>query len=358
MVGLVGFRHDAQTTLTDASLSQSRSGLYVDALNRELMTTSNLKSAVTVAGTTLTDYIKQTLNDSVADVLVAIRTRKLARLESRSILANTPLYEGEGSLSQVISTAGRFVGLSLETANLQNIALSVTRIGLQFTEPVDVPLYVFADGELIDTLDLPYTKTGRMEWVDLTGIVLMPGRRYWIGYYEADLGTARAIRRSRTIDVSICTGCSPVNAEYRRRWKPFVSVDAVRVDTVQLVDGIVTPDSVATTITEQNWGLNLVLSATCDITDLVIDQQTLLAPAIQQAAYVKLLSSIAYSSRTTTIEQTLRDKAMFALKNGAEQTLSDLLDAADVELSNIDPRCLPPKGDDDRPRKTTLFSFR
>ena len=340
LTGLVGFRSDGNIIL-DAPIQLSRSGVFVDGLH-PLLTSTNLKGAAIPFGTT-TAFITRTIADAITETLTAIRTRKLNRVESRtSLLAPTVLYDGEGRYTDINTPGGRFVGFRLNLAGATNQTFTISRIGIQLTESLsNLPIHIYKDGALIATHLISPATPARMHFSTISQS-LTPGNTYLIGYYEANLGTARAIRRSKTIDVTNCASCSPYNAGLRAMWSPHLRLTSIRIDPGPFgAGGIIDSLSLATEVTEQNWGLNLTVAVDCDLTGLFVAQQGLLAPAIGQMAAIKLLSAIAYSPLTTGLEQALREKAMFALKNGEEAKLNAILDATDIELSGLDPRCLP-----------------
>ncbi len=283
-------------------------------------------------------------------MLAAVRTRKLLRLESTLLLNATPLYEGEGSISELITPANRFVGLRI-TTNDTELAVRVARLGIQLTGAVTaLPIFVAVDsGEPTQATTVNYTTAGRMQWVD-SPIILSGGLSYLVGYYEADLPSGvQAIRRNKAIGAVECASCSPQNSALWTRWKPYLSVDTIRMDA-----GSYTPD----VMTSQNYGLNLSVAVGCDIGPILLRNEFNLAEAIQQQAVVKLLSELAYTAQITTIEQQVRQNAMYALKNGEEAKLETLLNALDINLSGLSERCLPKQEAAGLIRRSTVFNRR
>ncbi|MBD2705517.1 hypothetical protein IC229_33205 [Spirosoma sp. BT702] len=360
--GLVGFRPHYDQNLSDleSDVIESRSGLWLDKAH-PLLTAQILTKAALLAppkdenGNSMADedplsfLIRQTLDDSVAAVVSGVVTRKLLRGEAKRLLKITPLYDGEGSISDLIQPANRFVGLRISMQE-REFALQITKLGLQFTGPVtNLPIYIISgeSGEkvLADTVSTTYS--GRMQWLSVN-ITLAGSTVYYIGYDEADLPSGvQAVRRSKSIGDINCGGCSPENNRLWGKWKPFYSISAVRQDN----DG-----DPFDTIKEQNYGINLYISVGCDFSDILIEQQLNLAEAIRQQAVVKLLNELAYSPLITTVEQQVKQNAMYALETTERPKLEKLLDALDIDLSGLSSKCLPDTQDVGRVRRTTLWN--
>lgn len=339
--GLVGFA--PQDGPSD--LRTSRSGLWVSGAHA-LITGGNLSRSIADDDVRVGLAIKTAFSDSIAQVLAAVRNRKLALLETKlTLLKPTELYEGEGAISDAIQKQNRFVGLRVNVPYGPTRAVILHRIGLQATGAVELPVYVYKSGstEPLATITYSRDRTARMRWQVLTQPVRLPaGNSYLIGYYENNLTGVQAIRRVKTIGPLQCSGCDIPNTKLYDSWKEFVTVQDVRIDSTLLgEDGLIENADDGDVLGETNYGLNLTIGAECDLTSIILQQQNVLAEAIQQQIVVRLLSEIAYSTRTTAIEQQIRDKANYALKHGEEAKLEERLNAVVIALSDLDPRCLP-----------------
>lgn len=362
---LVGFRQsDALKVDLPGELTTASSGLYVDQYH-PLITYPNLLATVRMGPNYLNpdqdvaNKLREVIQDSIAQVLSDVNSRKLSRMEGKNILADTPLYDGEGSVFQTIDGQGRFVGLRITVANPYR-PVTLRRIGFQVVGGVtNLNFYVYADSQFEPVAIIPatFSGTGRMQWFDLPEPVVMKGfSAYTVGYYQTDLGSAKAVRRDRTIDIQSCAACSPQNAYLRSQWKPFLSVRASRIDATRLdPERNLWVENSADLVDEMNYGINLTVRVECDLTDFLIAQKKLFAPAIQQKATVRLLNEIAYSTNTTNLEQMTRDKAIFALKNGEEAKYDQLIGNIDMEFSGLDPRCMPEMNSIKFNRKSSMF---
>ncbi|MGF7219086.1 hypothetical protein GGR92_005266 [Spirosoma lacussanchae] len=356
LTGLIGYRDHGNSDYgtLDADLTESRSGLFLDTAH-PLMDARTLYYAALSLDTQgdtdrLSALINQTLTDSVASVLSAIRVRKLTRIEGKTVLPTIELYDGGGMVTDLITPAGRFVGLKVVVSD-PYYAIRLEKLGLQLSAAVtSLPISVYGDSldnTALFTQNVTTTTGSRMQWVDLKK-TLSGYTTYYIGYHQLDLGSVRAIRRAKPVGKVRCAPCEPENNSRWLRWSPHVSLSAFQQDE---------PFGEVDNVSDQNFGLNLAFSIGCDITNLVIDQQSVLAEAILQQAVVKLLNRIAFSPQITTVEQQTRDRAMYALKNGEEAKLDKLTAALDIDLSGLSAKCLPDTQDVGRVKRKTVYGL-
>jgi hypothetical protein len=100
---------------------------------------------------------------------------------------------------------------------------------------------------------------------------------------------------------------------------------------------------------DSNFGLNLKLSATCDLSDYFCRHAALFTTALQLQLAVDLLQLMANSTRNNGVTQGVQVLAQVELNNkpngqvGLLNQLATALAALDVDLSGISRPCLPCK---------------
>lgn len=357
--GLVGFRQVTEMNIDpiDVALTTSRSGLFIDRAHALITPTNLIGAAVdlypqTTENGPLSDLITRVYEDATAKVIQALRTRKLLRADAKLMLPKTQLFDGEGSINELIQPANRFVGLRFVT-NDYELGLNFQTIGLQFSGVIPALPIRFYTGDmntLLGTFPVAYSRPGRMQFLDLNDFVMSGSASYIVGYSESDLPPGvMAVRRNSEISEAICAGCSPNNSYLQKRWQQYVvKVDAVRVD----YEGAPIDD-----VQKQNYGLNFAFSVGCDLTSLINDQSIALADALQQQIVCILLDEMAFSSQITTIEQQVRQNAKFALENSERGKLEKAINALDINLSGLDSRCLIDTTTVQRPTRRTVYDL-
>lgn len=184
-----------------------------------MCTINNLKSNQedpAISDDDFNDYLSTLQNDMIMRSLNEV-------FRSQELLEQVLLYTRFGYNDIPIVNQSQFVGYVINIANDKAISTAINFLTLYFTQSVAFPIYLYEDGvrEPLLSLQVSVDAWERTLW-ELDGsdgdhpqIVLkfVRGRRYYIGYYQDDLGTAQAIREQ--IDqwaTSLCFEAYPLSA--------------------------------------------------------------------------------------------------------------------------------------------------
>lgn len=296
-------------------------------------------------GAQLSAYLVQARTAAAAKVLTAFTERKKLTDAGRSVLQDAKLTGQSGAYRDKIIKQGRFVGLSLQQPDTaRDVRLRITAVGTQFTEVnPEFRLWLYQAGQMapVASYELPRTSSTYFEFTPLA-IELPAGPEYRLGYFEDDL-VGQAIRLDNNFSQRPCQSC---NSDYLHfdKWAPYARVRAF--STPAPVDGTEWAWPVPTYQTDSNWGLNLQLSATCDLSAYFCRHKELFATCLQKQLAVDLLTLMANSTRNNGISQQTRSLALLELNNRPDQPglltqLATALAALDVDLSGVSRPCLP-----------------
>lgn len=412
--GLVGFRQTYSTGIDrlDADVVQSLSGLVIDQSTQPLITMENIiciaemfsKSNVVVyssdiayevgdivkygtgagkiyqcikAGTNQTpdeadseywvetNLISAYLRRILAQASINLFNRVFAEREmykvGKTVLTDTSLYDGTGSLVNKISKLGRFVGYRIKPKYRDSV-VSILSVGLQLSEAVsDFKVYVYQQSSLqYDSLTtINHTKVVTFGWHDLANKLDMAFNRgdlndaqpYFIGYYEDDLPTnCQAIwKQDLNWSATACSTCDNVNSYLYRRWSNFFDIQPFYVESTWLNDDRTMWDdsSKVILIANQNWGMNMRLSVNCDVSGLICRQKMAFSNALSLQVQHDLLNEMAYSMRDNQQKSKVSQMAFYALENkenhdtGIKSDLAKAVKGVNLNLSDISSVCLP-----------------
>lgn len=205
-------------TISDQN-STSLSGRNFGQSFHAMCTISNLKANQEDPAISDADF-NQYLSDLQNDLIM----RSLNEVfRSQELIEQMLLYTRFGYNDIPIVNGGQFVGYVINIANDKGIAAAINFLTLYFTETVSFPIYLYEDGVKDPLLIFNVTVDAweRTLW-ELDGsdgdhpqIVLkfVKGRRYYLGYYQNDLGDAQGIREQ--IDcwaTSLCFEAYPLSA--------------------------------------------------------------------------------------------------------------------------------------------------
>jgi hypothetical protein len=239
--------------------------------------------------TLLSVWFRNVYDAAVLAVLNALKDRNKIDNHGKEFLGRTLLYTSTGVASDAISKSSRFVGFKINL-NQDNLGVYVQRIGLQLTEPVaNLPVHVITADGVDTTIPLSFNGNNRFTYHDVTINPFLSGNgEVVIGYYEDDLVGSQAIGfgANTVFSQEPCYTCGGLDSNSRRTWDSLISVNPFyRVGNDD------------TEKNDTNFGLNLVMSFRCDMSDLIIREKYSLVSALQAQLKLMLMEAISKSTR-------------------------------------------------------------
>lgn len=348
---LLGFRQSpdgsADEPQLDASLLAAAGGVAMQQVHPLLTLRSILQVAPEDAKPSA--YLLDLRQAAVAKALAAFTARKKLAGAGKTVLADTPLTGQSGAYRRKVIKQGRFVGLALRIVAGRDILVRIAGLGTQFTDPnPNFRLYLYHSSDPtapVATYDVAREKRVYFEWTPLAiELPLGPtGGEYWLGYFEDDL-VGQAVDLDQNFSERPCQGCGNDYLNFDK-WAPLVQVRAFTAPATAGTDEL--PVEKVTYVTASNFGLNLQLSAVCDLTDYFCRQRGLFLETLQLQFAVDLLSTMAYSTRNNGVKSDVQALALLELNNrpdyqpGLLSKLEKALGALDVDLSGVSKPCLP-----------------
>jgi hypothetical protein len=347
LAGLIGVRDTKATDIDaiDSSLTASSSGSYFDDFHPLLHTDTIIKCAPNFAAevytpwsalttytigqrvmynsiaweskananlnntpaagawwkTVFSTWIGEKINASIANLFNRLQTEKKLNLSSKSLFENLQLFTGAGRIQDTITNSGRMVGLQIDPKKINNIAVVLNYLGVQFTDiqaGFNIYLYHSSRKAAVASMAVTTTVAHRFEWkaltagsfdldfVDFTNNI-DSGGHWYIAYFENDI-TGSAIEKKYDFEDGPCNGCDNTRDEYRiyNLWNKYVDIMPFYFATTAL-SGAELPDISKINYTPTtNYGLNLSLSVKPDVTELVVLNKSLVTyPLGLQFAY-------------------------------------------------------------------------
>jgi len=357
---LVGFREEEGFTL-GADLTTSTSGLFIND-HHPLLRLSTLES-IRPEGLTLPLFLATVRDNAIPKLLNDVMTKKQISHTVKENLGETVLFDSASSLRNTETKRGRFVGIMLRPRKSENLNTLIKQVSLQLVEAQTLPIYLFhtSQKDYLDSTVLNYTKATSTQWFDVNFDPLKystddtdAGGSYIIGYYEDDLtSTNSAIYKNHDLSKRPCGGCNRINALAYNTWSSYVNISTIFIPQNKLVDGILEPDPATIQTTARNFGLNLKISFTCDITDFILQYtRPLIYPLLDRIA-IDLLKHVEMApTRKNGITDTMANESYTAIHGlitenahikarGLQHDYDDKISALSFEYSRLDPVCVP-----------------
>jgi hypothetical protein len=305
-------------------------------------------------GEKLSAFLEQSRQAAVGKVLTAFAIRKKLTPGGPAVLADVKLTARSGAYRNKIIRQGRFVGLALRPTSTSNIVVRITGLGTQFTaRNPDFRLYLYHSSQPTTPLaqyDVPRLDTTYFEWTPLAielPVGPTPGE-YRLGYFEDDL-VGQAIDLDHDFSTRPGTGgCCGRDYLLFDEYAKYVQVRAFSALADTGTD-VLPGEGKPTYFNNANFGLNLQLSAHCDLSAYFCRYQLAFAEALQLQLAVDLLSLMANSTRNNGIASSVQVLANMELNNkpdyqpGLLSKLEKALAAMEVDFSGVGAPCMPCK---------------
>lgn len=291
LFGGVGFRQSPITeyAVVDSSNQNSDSGLFFQDAS-SIVTIKNIKDAqqsVSISDVDFNSYLKQLQESSIIEV-----TRTITSGES-DFIQDVNLFPYEKSFKNSIDKRGRFVGFLFEPTGRIDVLAKLSSVELMFDKSVTFDIHMFNSNKPnspIQTLSVDAIANEAvvlpLNWF-VADDTAFKGGSFYIGYFEDDLGTAKALKKDYDLaSFQVSTKCFHT--------RPISLSHAGSVIDVESV------------INESDtYGLNFMVSIYNDYTEIITRNKNLFWDSIQLHMAEKVLNILRTSTRLNGNNRTL-----------------------------------------------------
>lgn len=283
-----------------------------------------------------------------------LETKKI-NYEAKSLLDSQQLYTGFGFMGDKIISQSRFVGFQINVLKKQNLSVAISRLGFQIDTAQTVTFYLYHTSQVepIQTVEMVITRPSSFTWKDdLVDVVMgyMPGNinsagSFIFGYYEDDI-IGQVIKMDKNLNTQPCATCSYTDINYYNAWSKYVSFQAIEVPASGINEDRELFDlSKMVNSSNTNYGMNMALTATCDLTQFFITNRMLFTNALAQQMCLELVNKMAYTTRLNEVASSIKALAMADLDvSDPSSYISEVnksRSALNVDFSGFDADCLP-----------------
>lgn len=312
----------------------------------------------------LSDYLLRMTQQAITQVVQTFLTKKSLLKESKALLERRPFFDGAGRIDNIASKGQKIVGFEITPVRAMGVTTKIERIGLQMTGATgDVTMYLFHSSQRdpIQKVNVHISKgNGSMEWFDMTDWFLPyiseyndAGGSWYLCYNQADIPAGMdAINVARDWSRDPCGTCNRGNLEAWRELTKYIQIAPFRVpalETFAEYPELWNIEQMVYTNT-QNYGLNVVVSVACDLTDFIVSQRSIFATVLQKQMAATVLRTLALNP-DVRVNRNQSNASQFDLlyevdgnpqgrKTGLGKEIEDYYDALDIDTRGIDRICL------------------
>ena len=304
------------------------------------------------------EWLEEKTKASIVKLVNKFINMKLADKATKSLIENKILFDGTGRLTNKIENRNKLVGFEIDTVRSKGVTVKIDKIGLQMTEPGSYTLYIFhsSNPEPIYTLTFEKTKANSLEWFKPKDDILLPyesanndaGGSWYLVYKQSELPeNAQAIYKDRDWSTGPCKACSRSEFLAYQAWSRYIEIHPFYISEDEEFD----PETMNFTY-DKNYGINLEVSAYCDLTDFIIKQRAMFQDVLSKQVAIDFLREFAYNPNVRTNRHSINASKLDILveldgdsnsmrQSGLSYELDIALEALSISTQGLDRVCLP-----------------
>ena len=349
------------------------------ALQKALNKQPDIESEYWVEANPFSEWLESKTKASIQKAIARYCNEKIAQGTYKTLCENRTLFDGTGRLVDVVKNRKNLVGFEIVPVRAKGVTTKINKIGLQFTEPGEYTLYLMHSSmdAPVKIIKLNKIRKNSIEWFSLNDVYLPyqsedndAGGSWYLCYFQSELPEgSQAIRKDKDWSKEPCNSCSRREYLAWMAWSKYIEVHPFFVNE-ELVEAVNFNDDFNDDFEKQalhlwdvennqytydnNYGLNLELTISCDITDFIIEQRMLFQDVIAKQVAVDMLREFAYNTNVRTNRHSINASRLDILyeidgdsssmkKSGLSYQLDMAFKAIKLSTEGIDRVCLPCK---------------
>lgn len=349
------------------------------ALQKALNKQPDIESEYWVETNPFSEWLESKTKASIQKAIARYCNEKIAQGTYKTLCENRTLFDGTGRLVDVVKNRKNLVGFEIIPVRAKGVTTKINKIGLQFTEPGEYTLYLMHSSmdAPVKIIKLNKIRKNSVEWFSFNDVYLPyqsedndAGGSWYLCYFQSELPEgSQAIRKDKDWSKEPCNSCSRREYLAWMAWSKYIEVHPFFVNE-ELVEAVNFNDDFNDDFEKQalhlwdvennqytydnNYGLNLELTISCDITDFIIEQRMLFQDVIAKQVAVDMLREFAYNANVRTNRHSINASRLDILyevdgdsssmkKSGLSYQLDMAFKAIKLSTEGIDRVCLPCK---------------
>lgn len=314
------------------------------------------------------EWLEGKTKASIQKAITRYCNEKTAEGTNKPLCESRALFDGTGRLVDTVKNKKNLVGFEIVPIRAKGITTKINKICLQFTKAGEYTLYLMHSSmyEPIRTIKLTKTRDNSAEWFTIDDLYLPyqsedidAGGSWYLCYSQSELPEgSQAIRKNKDWSKEPCGSCSRRELLAWMAWSKYLEIHPFYVNE-ELTD--IEDESLHLWDIENNqytydnnYGLNLEVTVSCDITDFIVEQRMMFQDVIAKQVAIDMLREFAYNSNVRTNRHSINASRLDILyevdgdsssmkKSGLSYQLDIAFKAIKLSTSGIDRVCLPCK---------------
>lgn len=341
-------------------------GAQYKALQKAQGKQPDIESEYWVETNLFSEWLESKTKASIQKAIARYCDEKTAEGTNKQLCESRTLFDGTGRLVDTVKNKKNLVGFEIVPVRAKGVTTKINKICLQFTKAGEYTLYLMHSSmdEPIKTIKLTKVRDNSAEWLTADNLYLPyqsedndAGGSWYLCYFQSELPEgSQAIRKDKDWSKEPCGSCSRRELLAWMAWSKYLEIHPffVNEELINTEDESLHLWDVENNqyTYDNNYGLNLEVTVSCDITDFIIEQRMMFQDVIAKQVAVDMLREFAYNSNVRTNRHSINASRLDILyevdgdsssmkKSGLSYQLDMAFKAIKLSTSGIDRVCLP-----------------
>ena len=341
-------------------------GTQYKALQKAQGKQPDIESEYWVETNLFSEWLESKTKASIQKAIARYCNEKTVEGTNKPLCESRTLFDGTGRLVDTVKNKKNLVGFEIIPVRAKGVTTKINKICLQFTKAGEYTLY-FMHSSMdapVKIIKLNKIRDNSAEWFTVDDLYLPyqsedndAGGSWYLCYFQSELPEgSQAIRKNKDWSKEPCGSCSRRELLAWMAWSKYLEIHPffVNEELINIEDeSLHLWDAENNQYTyDNNYGLNLEVTVSCDITDFIVEQRMMFQDVIAKQVAVDMLREFAYNSNVRTNRHSINASRLDILyevdgdsssmkKSGLSYQLDMAFKAIKLSTSGIDRVCLP-----------------
>lgn len=341
-------------------------GTQYKALQKAQGKQPDIESEYWVETNLFSEWLESKTKASIQKAIARYCNEKTVEGTNKPLCESRTLFDGTGRLVDTVKNKKNLVGFEIVPVRAKGVTTKINKICLQFTKAGEYTLYLMHSSmdAPVKIIKLNKIRDNSAEWLTVDDLYLPyqsedndAGGSWYLCYFQSELPEgSQAIRKNKDWSKEPCGSCSRRELLAWMAWSKYLEIHPffVNEELINTKDKSLHLWDVENNqyTYDNNYGLNLEVTVSCDITDFIIEQRMMFQDVIAKQVAVDMLREFAYNSNVRTNRHSINASRLDILyevdgdsssmkKSGLSYQLDMAFKAIKLSTSGIDRVCLP-----------------
>lgn len=343
-------------------------GTQYKALQKAQGKQPDIESEYWVETNLFSEWLESKTKASIQKAIARYCNEKTVEGTNKPLCESRTLFDGTGRLVDTVKNKKNLVGFEIVPVRAKGVTTKINKICLQFTKAGEYTLYLMHSSmdAPVKIIKLNKIQDNSAEWFTVDDLYLPyqsenndAGGSWYLCYFQSELPEgSQAIRKNKDWSKEPCGSCSRRELLAWMAWSKYLEIHPffVNEELINTEDESLHLWDVENNqyTYDNNYGLNLEVTVSCDITDFIVEQRMMFQDVIAKQVAVDMLREFAYNSNVRTNRHSINASRLDILyevdgdsssmkKSGLSYQLDMAFKAIKLSTEGIDRVCLPCK---------------